>query len=79
MRHLEFPRCLFPLEDLIIRKKLHTFFVASEEAFSAESYLRIVYQTRNTETRQLKAATKLVPRKRLSIPRLKLNGALLWA
>lgn len=35
LKHLEFPRCLFPDEDQIDRAEIHTFCDASKEGFAA--------------------------------------------
>ncbi|XP_057381574.1 uncharacterized protein LOC130704113 [Daphnia carinata] len=79
LQDVEFPRCLFPNEDCIVRVELHTFCDASEEAYAAVSYIRNVYEDRNIVVRQVKAGNKLAPTKTLSIPKLELNAALLEA
>lgn len=76
---MELPRCLFPNQDKIIRKELHTFCDASEEAYAAVVYIRSIYQDGSTVVRHIKGATKLSPLKTLSVPRLELNAALLGA
>ena len=59
LRMIEFPRCLFPEEDNIVRTELHTFTDASEEACAASCYTRIVYSDGRVLIRHVKAVTKL--------------------
>ena len=79
LKHVEIPRCLFPDEDNIDRIELHTFCDSSEEAYAAVVYVRSVYKDDRVLIRHVKAATKLAPKKTLSIPKLELNAALLGA
>lgn len=65
------------METQIVRKELHTFGDASEEAYSAVTYVRLVYGDGSIVVRQIKAGTKLAPKKTLSVPKLELNAVLL--
>lgn len=76
---LETPRCLFPGEENIVKSELHTFCDASEEAYAAMCYTRNVYKDGRVKVRLVMAKTKVAPKKRLSVPRLELNAALLGA
>lgn len=73
---VEVPRCLFPKEHDIIRTELHGFGDASEEAHAAVIYLRQVYTGGAVIIRQVRATTKLAPKKTISIPKLELNASL---
>ena len=79
LNYVEFPRCLFPNEDHIVKTELHTFCDASTEAFAAVVYIRNVYDDGEIVIRHVKGGTKLAPLKTLSVPRLELNAALLGA
>ena len=74
---MEMPRCLFPRASQIIRRELHTFTDASEEAFCASVYVRAVYQDGAVLVRQVKAVSRLSQTKTVSINKLELNAALL--
>ncbi|XP_032790469.2 uncharacterized protein LOC116927542 [Daphnia magna] len=74
---IEFPRCLFPEEDDIVRMELHTFTDASEEACAASCYTRIVYSDGRILIRHVKSATRLAPLKTVSVCKLELNAALM--
>ena len=56
--------------------ELHTFVDASEEAFAAVSYLRICRKD-DFETRLVWSKTRVAPLKKLTIPRLELQAAVL--
>lgn len=79
LKAVEFSRCLFPAESLILRRELHTFVDASEEAYAAVVYVRSSYRDGRIVVRHVKAATKLAPTRTLSGPKLELNAALLGA
>ena len=76
---LKMPRCLFPDQVQISMVELHAFGDASEEAYAAVIYLRVVYSDGRILVRQVKAANKIAPKKTISIPKLELNAALLSA
>ncbi|XP_057379646.1 uncharacterized protein LOC130701871 [Daphnia carinata] len=76
LNDLNIPRCLFPEEENIIRTELHAFGDASEEAYAAVIYIRNVYSDGRTIVRQVRAVTKLAPKRTISVPKLELNAAL---
>jgi hypothetical protein len=73
---VEIPRCLFPNEKDIVRTEIHGFGDASEEAHAAVVYLRHLFKNGEVVIRQVRATTKLAPKKTISIPKLELNAAL---
>ena len=76
LKMIEFPRCLFPDEDDIVRMELHTFTDASEEACAASCYTWMVYSDGRILIRHVKSATRLAPLKTVSVCKLELNAAL---
>ncbi|XP_062699445.1 uncharacterized protein LOC134284513, partial [Aedes albopictus] len=72
------PRCYFPgyLPDSFNTLQLHLFVDASEEAYVAAAYFRIVDQSQ-VRCILVSSKTKVAPLKPLSIPRLELQAALL--
>ncbi|XP_046632671.1 uncharacterized protein LOC124312218 [Daphnia pulicaria] len=76
---MKMPRCLFPDRAQISTVDLHAFGDASEEAYAAVIYLRVVYSDGRILVRQVKAANKIAPKKTISVPKLELNAALLAA
>ena len=70
-------RCLFPDEDSIERRELHTFSDASEEAFASVVYLRRVYQDGVVRANIVMAKTKMAQKKTISVAKLELQAALL--
>ena len=73
------PRCYFPQNSLLVSKQLHGFSDASEDAYSAVVYLRMVDTQGDIHTSLVTSKTRVSPIKRHSIPRLELCGALLLA
>jgi hypothetical protein len=73
---VEIPRCLFPNEKDIVRTEIHGFGDASEEAHAAVVYLRHLFKSGKVVIRQVRATTKLAPKKTIFIPKLELNAAL---
>ena len=71
------PRCYFPMHLQVASKSLHGFSDVSEDAYAAVVYLRIFGSDGNVHILLVTSKTKVAPIKRLSIPRLKLCGALL--
>ena len=71
------PRCYFPMHLQVASKSLHGFSDASEDAYAAVVYLRIVGSDGKVHISLVTSKTKVAPIKRLSIPRLELCGALL--
>ena len=71
------PRCYYPKEVTIVSKQLHGFSNASEEAYAAVVYLRMIDMEGNVHTSLVTSKTKVSPIKKLTIPCLELCGALL--
>ena len=71
------PRCYFPMHLQVASKNLHGFSDASEDAYAAVVYLRIVGSDGKVHISLVTSKTKVAPIKRLSIPRLELCGVLL--
>lgn len=67
----------FPRQHEIVRTELRIFGDASEEANAAVTYTRSLYSDGTVLVRLVKSSTKLAPAKIISIPKLKLNAALL--
>ena len=79
LSRLRIPRCLFENENDILDIELYTFGDASEEAFAAVVYLRIIYRDEQPKIKFIMAKTKLAPKKTISVARLELQAALLGA
>ena len=73
------PRCYFPKDSRVISMELHGFSDASESAYAAVIYTRIIDSQGNVHVSLVMSKTKVAPIKRLSIPRLELCGAHLLA
>ena len=73
------PRYYFPKNSLLVSKQLHGFSDASEDAYSAVVYLRMIDSLGDVHISLVTSKTKVSPIKRQSIPRLELCGALLLA
>ena len=73
------PRCYYPKEVAITSTQLHGFSDASEKAYSGVVYLRMEDSTGAVHTSLIASKTRVAPIKRLTIPRLELNGALILA
>ena len=71
------PRCYHPEDVQIISKKLLGFSDASEDAYAAVVYLRMVDCKGRAHVTLVTSKTKVAQIKRLSIPCLELYGALL--
>ncbi len=69
------PRFYHPNNVQIVSRKLHGFSDASEDAYAAVVYLRLVDSTGHVHISLVTSKTKVAPIKRLSIPRLELCGA----
>ena len=78
MEHIEFPRSTKPL-NAVGAPILVIFSDASEDAYGACAYVRWRKLDGSYESRLLLAKSRLAPTKKITIPRLELNGALLAA
>ncbi|XP_058817898.1 uncharacterized protein LOC131681207 [Topomyia yanbarensis] len=78
MDHVEIPRCYFPGYDPVSYRslQLHIFVDASEQAFAACAYFRIVDRER-VRCCLVASKTKVAPLKPLSIPRLELMATVI--
>ncbi|XP_064396444.1 uncharacterized protein LOC135343372 [Halichondria panicea] len=72
-------RCYYPKEASIVSTQLHGFSDASEKAYSSVVYLRMEDTNGVVYTSLVTSKTRVAPIKRLTIPRLELNGALTLA
>lgn len=78
LQNVSIPRHIYPKGS--IDCQLHAFSDASERGYSAVVYLRVVSANKQVQLHLLIAKSKVAPiKKRLTIPRLELNGALLAA
>ena len=78
LAEIQLPRCYFTSEPTL-SIDLHGFSDASEAAYTALVYVRATYQTQPPTCRLVMAKTKVAPIKTLSMPRLELCGAALFA
>lgn len=70
------PRCLVPtVDDNSYTLELHHFCDASEAAYGAVSYLRVIENTGSVHCSFIMSKSKLAPMKYMTIPRLELCGA----
>lgn len=74
---LAIPRCIQPSSTPVIRREIHAFSDASENAFGANIYLRHVYEDGGVHTALLMAKARLAPLHGVTMPRLELNAALM--
>lgn len=76
MNQCEIPRCYF--QCIGTRKvELHVFADASEEAFAAAAYLRVIYEDATMNVAFVMGKARVAPVKPMSIPRLELQAALI--
>jgi hypothetical protein len=69
-------RCYSPLLSSADYVELHLFSDASEQAYGAVAYIRVV-KDKEVQVSFVSAKSKVAPQKALSIPRLELQGALI--
>ena len=80
LTNLQVPRCCLMTDQVVLACKLHGFSDASERAYAAVVYLKIVYQQGGAGNIQFVASrTRVCPLKKQSIPRLELLGATILA
>ncbi|XP_058826986.1 uncharacterized protein LOC131686971 [Topomyia yanbarensis] len=79
VNNVRIPRCYFDSStaDHYNRMELHIFVDASEEAYAAVAYFRIVPPDGDIKVALVAAKTKVAPLKPMSIPRLELQAAVL--
>ena len=75
--YVKIPRCYFYPGSSGIDVQLHAFSDASERAYAAVVYLRVVYSDGRIETRLIASKTRVSPIKKQTIPRLELLGAVI--
>ena len=76
LRHFKIERCLLPSNpDQVVEIELHHFCDASETAYGAVSYLRVVDKGGHVKCSIIQAKSRLAPLKGQTIPRLELLGA----
>ena len=75
---IKVPRCLrFGPEEVVLSETLHTFVDASQDAYGAVVYLRVIYESGPVSSRLVAAKTRVAPHAATSIPRLELMAAIL--
>ena len=75
---IKVPRCLrFGPEEVVLSETLHTFVDASQDAYGAVVYLKIIYESGSVSSRLVTAKTRVAPLAATSIPRLELMAAIL--
>ena len=80
LTNLQVPKCCLMKDQVVLACKLHGFSYASERAYAAVVYLKIVYQQEGAGNIQIVASrTRVCPLKKQSIPRLELLGATILA
>ena len=75
--YVRIPRCYFNPGFSKTDVQLHGFSDASERAYGAVVYIRVVYSDSRIETRLVASKTRVSPIKKQSIPRLELLGAVI--
>ena len=72
------PRCLrFGPEEVVLSEALQTFVDASQDAYGAVVYLRVIYESGSVSSRLVAAKTRVAPLAATSVPRLDLIVAIL--
>ena len=74
---LDFPRSLWPREDVVGKPDLIVFSDGSVLAFGTVAYVRWALKTGGWWTTLIMSKSKVAPKNRITIPRLELNGAVL--
>ena len=75
---IKVPRCLrFGPEEVVLSETLHTFVDASQDAYGAFIYLKVIYESGSVSSRLVAAKTRVAPLAATSIPRLELMAAIL--
>ena len=76
IQHLQVPRCILMIENPV-RSELHVFGDASQNAFGAVVYLRVVSPTDDVHVSFMISKTRVAPLKKLSIVRMEMQAAVL--
>ena len=79
LSEVRIPRCYFSFQKTTLLYQLNGFSDASEKAYAAVIYLRIVYTDGSVDNMLVSSKTRVAPIKRQTIPRLELLGALILA
>ena len=77
LKHVEFPRSLWPAEEVVGLPSLVVFSDGSVLAFGACAYIRWQLASGGYWTQLIMAKCKVAPKHIVSIPRMELNGAVL--
>ena len=78
LQTIKVPRCLrFGPEEVVLSQTLHTFVDASQDAYGAVVYLKVMYGSGSVSSRLVAAKTRVAPLAATSIPRLELMAAIL--
>ena len=75
--HVSIPRCFKLVTTEVMQYELHTFSDASMKAYSAVTYLRMVYSDGTSSCSFVQGKSRLCPLKVMTIPRLELSAAVL--
>ena len=78
LEQVELARCVLP-HGQVARIELHTFADASTVGYGACTYLRVVYRNGSVHCSLILGKSRVVPLKRVSMPRLELVAAVLAA
>ena len=77
---LSIPRCIHPHTFMPVKQEIHTFADASEQGYGACSYVRSFDKNNTVHCSLMLGKTRVAPlKKRITIPRLELQAALLAA
>ena len=75
---IKVPRCLrFGPEEVVLSETLHTSVDASQDAYGAVIYQKVIYESGSVSSRLVAAKTRVAPLAATSIPRLELMAAIL--
>ena len=77
LEELEFPRSIWPREEIVGKPDLVCFSDGSELAFGAAIYVRWALVSGGYWTSLIMSKSKIGPRNRITIPRMELNGAVM--
>ncbi|UYV60184.1 hypothetical protein LAZ67_1000270 [Cordylochernes scorpioides] len=77
LEHIQIPRCVVP--GKFMKVELNGFCDASQKAYAASLYLKVILSNTSAKTFLLVAKTRVAPMKVVSLPKLELCSALLLA